>query len=271
MPRPRKDDPQCAATAKIEAAFWQLLEEVGYDEITVRRVSQTSGTNRNSFYYHYECLEDLARKAFQDNAEGARPLVSSLLAGLQSDIGPGVRIDSSMVTHAERVMLCARSESPFLRRLVQELLREAWFAELGIDESSLTEDDHIQCDFIFAGLVSVLGGGVVAKSPQIMPDSRPVLWGRLPSQRCAPSLDDSQKAPTTSQSPDPSRRRSCLTRQHAGIGSDKKGLLTYLFCSSAQSQRKSGWPGCSLPKMPIWTVSSSGTVSISPAKRSSVM
>ena len=61
MPRPRKDDPQSAATARIEAAFWRLLEEVGYPEITVRRVSQAAGANRNSFYYHYECLEDLAR------------------------------------------------------------------------------------------------------------------------------------------------------------------------------------------------------------------
>ena len=32
----------------------------------MRRISQTADTNRNSFYYHYDSLEDLARKAFQD-------------------------------------------------------------------------------------------------------------------------------------------------------------------------------------------------------------
>ena len=36
MSRPRKDEPESAAPVKIEAAFWRLLEEVGYSEITVR-------------------------------------------------------------------------------------------------------------------------------------------------------------------------------------------------------------------------------------------
>ena len=135
----------------------------------MRRISQTADTNRNSFYYHYDSLEDLARKAFQDNAAGARPLVSSLLAGFQSDAGLNVQLDDNMVTHARRVMLCARSESPFLRGMVHELLREAWFDELGIDEVLLTEDERIQTDFVFTGLVGVLGSKVVAQSPQVMP------------------------------------------------------------------------------------------------------
>ncbi|ACV22877.1 DNA-binding transcriptional repressor FabR [Slackia heliotrinireducens] len=75
MPRPRKDDPQSAATSRIEAAFWRLLEEVGYSEITVRRISQAAGINRNSFYYHYESMEDLARKAFLNNAASAHQTV----------------------------------------------------------------------------------------------------------------------------------------------------------------------------------------------------
>ncbi len=168
MPRPRKDDPQSAAPAKIEAAFWQLLEDVGYSEITVRRVSQASGTNRNSFYYHYDSLEDLARKAFLNNAEGARPLISSLLAGFRVDITQGARLDEKVIARAERVMLCARSESPFLTRMVNELLRDTWFDELGIAMDRMTQDDLAQAEFIFAGLVAVLGSSVAAESPLIV-------------------------------------------------------------------------------------------------------
>lgn len=165
MPRPRKDDPQSAATARIEAAFWRLLEEVGYAEITVRRVSQAAGANRNSFYYHYECLEDLARKAFLNNAASAHPLVSTLIAGFQDGGVQHLRPDEDVVEHARRVMLCARSESPFLRGMVGELLRDIWFDELGIDGSLLSAEDRVQVEFIFAGLVAVLGSTEAAESP----------------------------------------------------------------------------------------------------------
>ena len=168
MPRPRKDDPQSAATTRIEAAFWRLLEDVGYHEITVRRVSQASGCNRNSFYYHYDGLEDLARKAFLSNAEGARPLISSLLAGLGGGPAQEARPGGDVVAHAERVMLCARSESPFLRGMVSELLRDVWFEELGIDGGRLSADERVQVEFIFAGLVAVLGSAEVATSPYVM-------------------------------------------------------------------------------------------------------
>ncbi|MBP3866728.1 MAG: TetR/AcrR family transcriptional regulator [Eggerthellaceae bacterium] len=169
MPRPRKDDPQSAAPAKIEAAFWQLLEKVGYPEITVRRISQESGTNRNSFYYHYDGLEDLARKAFVNNAEIARPLILSLIAGLQGGVAQQLQLNEEVVVHAQRVMLCARSESPFLRRLVNELLRDTWFEELGVDAGRLSPEESMQVEFIFGGLVAVLGGPEVEESPLIMP------------------------------------------------------------------------------------------------------
>ncbi len=168
MPRPRKDDPQSAAPAKIEAAFWRLLEKVGYPEITVRRISQESETNRNSFYYHYNGLEDLARMAFVNNAERARPLVSSLVVGLQGGVTQQLQLNEEVITHAQRVMLCARSESPFLRRLVNELLRDTWFEELGVDSGRLSPEEMMQVEFIFGGLVAVLGGPEVEESPLIM-------------------------------------------------------------------------------------------------------
>lgn len=168
MSRPRKDDLQSAATTKIEAAFWRLLEEVGYSEITVRRVSQTAGTNRNSFYYHYESLEDLARKAFLSNAANAYPLISSLITGFWDGTAQPAQPDGATVEHARRVMLCARSESPFLRDLVGELLRDTWFGVLGIDESLLSVDDWTQVEFIFGGLVAVLGSDGAAESPLVV-------------------------------------------------------------------------------------------------------
>ena len=65
-------------------------------------------------------------------------------------------------------MLCARSESPFLKGMVGGMLRDAWFGELGIDAGLLSEDDRAQVEFIFAGLVAVLGSAEAAESPLVM-------------------------------------------------------------------------------------------------------
>lgn len=169
MARPRKDDAQAAATVKIEAAFWRLLEEDGYGELTVRRVSQESGTNRNSFYYHYESIEDLARTAFRNNASEAAGLIASLLNAFHKGERAEVPPTPSVLSHASRVMLCARSESPFLHRMVGNLLRDAWFDALGINGELLTSAERLQVDFIFAGLVSALGSAEVEHSPLVMP------------------------------------------------------------------------------------------------------
>lgn len=44
MARPRKADTEQAATVRIENAFWKLLERGRVEDITVRLISQESGT-----------------------------------------------------------------------------------------------------------------------------------------------------------------------------------------------------------------------------------
>ena len=51
MARPKKTNYSDFATVKIENAFWRLLEEEAFSDITVLRISQESGVNRNSFYH----------------------------------------------------------------------------------------------------------------------------------------------------------------------------------------------------------------------------
>ena len=87
MARPKKSDHDEIATVKIENAFWSLLETERYSDITVLRISQEAGINRNSFYYHYRDIDDLAYKAFMNNAgnEVSKTLISALLSSFQED------------------------------------------------------------------------------------------------------------------------------------------------------------------------------------------
>ena len=125
MARPKKSDRDAMATVRIEDAFWKLLGEMSYSDITVLRISQESGTNRNSFYYHYKSIDDLARSAFMNNVdtEVSGVLFSALLSGADADNnGTAPVFGTELLIHARRIMLCAGSDSSFLNRLVKDLL-----------------------------------------------------------------------------------------------------------------------------------------------------
>lgn len=171
MARPKKSDRDAMATVRIEDAFWKLLGEMSYSDITVLRVSQESGANRNSFYYHYRDIDDLARSAFLNNvdSEVSRGLLSALLPGSEDkESSPVPAFGTELLTHSERIMLCAGSDSLFLNRLVKDLLIRVWFDALKIDASALSPEENLQVSFIFSGLVSVLGSREVKDSPLIM-------------------------------------------------------------------------------------------------------
>lgn len=170
MARPKKENTGAQATVRIEKAFWDLLETEQYSDITVLRISQESGTNRNSFYYHYRDIEDLAYKAFMHNADGkiAKALFSSLLAMRENGGAAALPLEHQLIPHAEKIMLCARSDSPFLHNMVHDLLKQMWLGELGIDEERLSPEENLQICFIFSGLVAALGSPEVKKSPHVM-------------------------------------------------------------------------------------------------------
>lgn len=169
MARPRKSDRDEMATVKIENAFWSLLETERYSDITVLRVSQEAGINRNSFYYHYKDIDDLAYKAFVRNADNevSRTLISALLSAFQENHSTLV-FDMSILPHTKRIMLCAGSDSPYLNRLVNDLLKSIWFDSMGIREESLSTEERMQIRFISAGMVAVLGSPEMKDNPMSM-------------------------------------------------------------------------------------------------------
>lgn len=171
MARPKKSDKEKMATVKIENAFWKLLETEKYSEISVLRICQESGANRNSFYYHYSDIDDLASKAFKNNAGGevTAALFSVLLSSLQDKQDrSSADFDPSILPHSKRIMLCAASDSAFLNRLVRDLLKQIWFEALSINDDLLSTVDILQIDFIFSGLTAILGRSEIRTSPFLM-------------------------------------------------------------------------------------------------------
>lgn len=68
MPRPRHDS-RCCRQERLENAFWELLADRDYRKITVTDVVREAGVNRNSFYYHFSSLPELADSAILHQVE----------------------------------------------------------------------------------------------------------------------------------------------------------------------------------------------------------
>ena len=69
MPRPRHDSELLPAKERMRNAFWALLEDREYRKITVTDIVHEAQVNRNSFYYHYGSLSELADDAILQEVE----------------------------------------------------------------------------------------------------------------------------------------------------------------------------------------------------------
>lgn len=64
MARPKRHSSDLPAYTRIENAFWQLLEEMPFDKITVSALSRRAEVNHNMIYYYFDNIQDMAQKLF---------------------------------------------------------------------------------------------------------------------------------------------------------------------------------------------------------------
>ena len=64
---------------RLYDAFWSLLEEKPYAQISVSELLARAGVSRGDFYYHYKNLVDLAKCAVEDEAKSWDDLTSFFL------------------------------------------------------------------------------------------------------------------------------------------------------------------------------------------------
>jgi len=63
MARPRYGEGDARAKERLVEAFWETLEEKPYEQMRVLEVCRRAGLNKNTFYYHFEGLPQLADAA----------------------------------------------------------------------------------------------------------------------------------------------------------------------------------------------------------------
>ena len=74
----RSESKYFATAARMDEAFWELLEKKDFAYITVKEICEKAGVNRSTFYLHYETVNDLL-------AESARYIIDKLIANMPQD------------------------------------------------------------------------------------------------------------------------------------------------------------------------------------------
>ena len=164
MGRPRYEKGDATARDRLAEAFWSQLETMPFEQMTARGVAAAAGVNHNTFYRHFDSLEDMAGKLFEDATMADVPpmLMVAAAQGSLAEAAMSVTPDPEAL---RRAVLFARSGSSLLTELVREKLTNAWLAAAGMRIEDLDEAQRIDVDIIFGGIVAAMG------DPLIRPDT----------------------------------------------------------------------------------------------------
>lgn len=159
MARPKYKKGEPTARERIEDAFWELLEEMPYEEITLAALTRAAGVNHNTIYYHFDGLEDVAITCANENL--AEDLPELMLGGM---VAPEdlfrVRKDAyGLFPRIHRLCLLVSPDSPaWLVNHVQEAVMLLWLRSAGYNDwDELDVCRQVNLRFIFSGLLGLLG------------------------------------------------------------------------------------------------------------------
>ena len=172
MPRPRHDSELTPAKERMENAFWALLEDREYRKITVTDIVREAQVNRNSFYYHYGSLSELADDAILQEVENTS--IAQLVDETTDDHGIPSMDDDAVREHWHKrisaainssehrtrlnhmALLAGPHSSPELMDSLRDFTRMTLFTALKLDESDMTLRSDLYIDFAVGGILAIL-------------------------------------------------------------------------------------------------------------------
>ena len=155
MARPPKNAEGPSATQRMEAAFWDCMKEMPFSEITVRDIVGRAKVNRNSYYYHYESMWDLAQESIEHAKFAA--LASVLLGDAPAAGGEAAAQARTGFDHL-RVLASENGNQRLLEDAKSAVVGE-WAALFDLDIETLPDKARSAIDFVFGGVTALLAAG----------------------------------------------------------------------------------------------------------------
>jgi len=204
MGRPRYAANDVRARQKLINAFWRILEQVPYEQITARQIVAAANVNKNTFYYYFTNTEDLAAAAVQSLMIRRVPLL--LLSGEMSS-GERVREllaeDPEMGVSLHRIHTLNASNGTSLLPLLEKEFMGIWLDLLGLERDELPPEDLAALHFIIGGVLTLHRVTTLENAPDVLPRFMAAPLG----QACVAYLRSLAKTRDLSDAPDGSRAR----------------------------------------------------------------
>lgn len=143
MARPPKNAEGPSATERMELAFWDCMKEMPFSEITVRDIVSRANVNRNSYYYHYDSMWDLAQASVEhaDFAAVARVLLEGFVADEATD-ADGIAAQAQKGFDHLRVLASENGNQRLLEDAKRSVVNE-WLALFELREDQASERDAL--------------------------------------------------------------------------------------------------------------------------------
>lgn len=156
MARPPKNAEGPSATERMESAFWDCMGEMPFSEITVRDIVGRAKVNRNSYYYHYDSMWDLAQAAIEHAkfATLARVLLGDSPASDEDDTD--VAASQAKVGFDHLRMLAGENGNQRLLEDAKRAVVNEWLGLFGLDAATLPNELRSSIDFVFGGMTALL-------------------------------------------------------------------------------------------------------------------
>lgn len=165
MARPKRNAPGPDAQQRMISAFWEMLARMPFDEITIGGISRVANVSPNTLYYHFDGLLDIAREAVE--SELSEEVAMKMLGNATGDGLPLlVSADSRDGLRLSRIGLAASSGSARLTAMLVDMLKRAWCSLASRTLESLTEEESMDLDFVYGGLISVLADRSIREDPK---------------------------------------------------------------------------------------------------------
>ncbi|RSX55117.1 AcrR family transcriptional regulator [Bifidobacterium dolichotidis] len=163
MSRPRRDSRTLPAKDRMENAFWDLLADHEFSKITVTDVVRVADVNRNSFYYHFSGLPELADASILREVEHMpRPASPQAHMHLRPETEWRFYCTTMLEEPEQRqrldrlALLTGPNSSNELMDSLRDFLRMTMMSILEIDTDSMDVKTSLLIDFSVGGILAVL-------------------------------------------------------------------------------------------------------------------
>ena len=162
MGRPKSDEQ--TAPEKMQEAFWKLLEQKPYSQITISDVTRTSGLNRSAFYYHYNNVPELADDAIASVYE-KQGVITLIVRLIRTPDDPEVlKAYDDFITRPEyqstvhkMSLIAGPHGSAGLSRQLKDYIIGAWIPLFGLDKAKLDASQQLVLEFASSGILGLFG------------------------------------------------------------------------------------------------------------------